>query len=49
LTRVLELRRRVLGEEHPDTLLSMNNLALLYVYERKYGTAEPIYLKVLEI
>ena len=28
--KALEVRRRVLGEEHPDTLTSMNNLALLY-------------------
>jgi tetratricopeptide (TPR) repeat protein len=49
LTMVLEERGRVLGQEHPDTLLSMNNLALLYVYERKYDTAEPIYIKVLEL
>ena len=27
--RVLEVRARVLGEEHPDTLTSMNNLALI--------------------
>ncbi|WP_281361694.1 tetratricopeptide repeat protein [Acrocarpospora pleiomorpha] len=26
---VLELRRRVLGEEHPDTLASRNNLAIV--------------------
>ena len=27
LEQVLALRRRVLGDEHPDTLISMNNLA----------------------
>ena len=26
---VLEKRRRILGEDHPDTLVSMNNLALM--------------------
>ena len=25
---MLSIRRRVLGEEHPDTLMSMNNLAI---------------------
>jgi len=25
--RVMETRKRVLGEEHPDTLTSINNLA----------------------
>ena len=28
--KTLEIRQRVLGEEHPDTLQSINNLALLY-------------------
>ncbi|KAH7215450.1 hypothetical protein DER44DRAFT_632756, partial [Fusarium oxysporum] len=27
---VMEMRRTVLGEEHPDTLGSMNNLALTW-------------------
>ena len=27
--KVLEISRRILGEEHPDTLTSMNNLAAL--------------------
>ena len=29
--KVLEIRRRILGEEHPDTLTSMNNLAEISV------------------
>ena len=49
MTKALEVRRRILGEEHPDTLLSMNNLAMLYASERRFQTAEPIYLKVLEL
>jgi hypothetical protein len=28
--RVLQLRKKVLGPEHPDTLASMNNLALVF-------------------
>jgi hypothetical protein len=28
--RALEARERVLGKEHPGTLLSVNNLAVLY-------------------
>jgi hypothetical protein len=49
LTKTLEVRQRILGERHHDTLLSMNNLAMLYAYERKFQTSEPIYLKVLEL
>ncbi len=30
----LEVKKRVLGEEHPDTLLSMNNIADLSVLLR---------------
>src|SRR5262249_43986689 len=30
LERAWEIRRRILGEEHPDTLASLNNLASLY-------------------
>jgi len=30
LSEAVEIRRRVLGEEHPDTLGSMNILAVVY-------------------
>ncbi|MFC1762172.1 tetratricopeptide repeat protein [Planctomycetota bacterium] len=45
----LELGRRVLGEEHPDTLNVMNNVALFYVNQGRYDKAEPLYIKSLEI
>ncbi|MBU2621467.1 MAG: tetratricopeptide repeat protein [Proteobacteria bacterium] len=28
--QILEIRKKVLGPEHPDTAISLNNLALLY-------------------
>jgi hypothetical protein len=31
--QVVEARKRVQGEEHPDTLTSVNNLALTYSNE----------------
>ena len=34
--RTLEVRERVLGKEHPDTLASLNNLALLYKAQGRY-------------
>ena len=37
--KVLQVRRRVLGEEHPNTLSTMNTLALLYLNEGKYSQA----------
>jgi hypothetical protein len=36
----LELRKKVLGPEHPSTLTSMNNLALVFGDQGKYGAAE---------
>jgi eukaryotic-like serine/threonine-protein kinase len=45
----LDLRRRVLGPEHPDTLRSMNNLANVYVDEGKYAQAETLLSQTLEI
>ncbi|KAK7016820.1 hypothetical protein R3P38DRAFT_3561758 [Favolaschia claudopus] len=45
---VLEARRRLLGEEHPDTLLSMNNLALTYGSQGRWTDAEGLQVSVLE-
>ncbi len=47
--KVVELQRRVLGEEHPETLTSINNLALLSSYQGKYAEAEALFIQVLEI
>jgi len=41
--QTLQLRERVLGPEHPDTLTSMNNLALLLDSQEKYDETEPMY------
>ena len=38
----------MLGKEHPDTLVSVNNLALLYEAQGRYGEAEPLYRRALE-
>jgi eukaryotic-like serine/threonine-protein kinase len=43
----VEIRRRVRGEEEPRTLISMNNLALLYWDQGKYAQAEALFSKVL--
>ena len=42
MERALELRRRVLGDEHADTLSVMSLLGNLYTYQGKYGQAEPL-------
>ena len=45
----LEIYEKVLGENHPDTATSYNNLAGLYKSQVRYEDAEPFYLKALEI
>jgi len=47
LERAVELRRRTLGPEHPDTLTSMNALGVLYNYQSKYAAAEALLSQVL--
>ena len=38
----------MLGKEHPDTLTSVNNLALLYQTQGRSPEAEPLYRRALE-
>ncbi|HTR39951.1 MAG TPA: serine/threonine-protein kinase [Bryobacteraceae bacterium] len=47
LERSLELRRRVSGEEHPDTLSTMQELGELYIGAGKYAQAEAILAPLL--
>ncbi|RKK27891.1 hypothetical protein BFJ66_g16444 [Fusarium oxysporum f. sp. cepae] len=44
----LEAREKVLGKEHPDTLDSMNNLALVLDKMGEYGEAEKMHREALE-
>jgi eukaryotic-like serine/threonine-protein kinase len=48
-SKALEGCRRVLGEEHPETLIITANLAVLYRNERRYAEAEPLFTNVLEM
>jgi Tetratricopeptide repeat len=41
--QALGLRGTVLGKEHPDTLTSMNNLALVLSQQGKYEQAEEMH------
>ncbi|MBU7584108.1 MAG: tetratricopeptide repeat protein, partial [Nostoc sp. TH1S01] len=39
--RTLAITEKVLGQEHPDVALSLNNLAALYEAQGNYRQAEP--------
>jgi tetratricopeptide (TPR) repeat protein len=46
--QALQIRRRILGEQHGDTLVTMNSLAELNRLQGKYAQAEQLYVRVLE-
>ncbi len=39
----------MLGQEHPNTLTTINDLARLYQSTGRYAEADPLYVKVLEV
>ncbi|NJL62515.1 MAG: tetratricopeptide repeat protein, partial [Methylacidiphilales bacterium] len=47
--QALQIRLKVLGEEHPDTAASLNNLAALYKSQGRYDEAEPMFNQALQI
>ena len=47
--RALTLRRAEVGEDHPDTLASMSNLAELYDHQGRFDEAESLHAKALEV
>ena len=49
LVQALALRKRLLGEEHPDVAESLNNLAELYRSQGRYSEAEPLYEQALAL
>ncbi len=49
LRHALEIYERHIGSDHPDTALSLNNLALLLEAQGEYAAAEPLYRRSLEI
>ena len=48
LEAALATRKRVLGDEHPDTLIYMYNLAILYAEQGRYAEAESLFLETVE-
>jgi len=45
---VMEKKKRVLGDHHPDTLKSMEYLAGTYLYQGRWSDAEALYLVVFQ-
>jgi hypothetical protein len=42
--KTIEDKRRVLGDEHPDTCITLRRLAALYLTQKRYTAAEPLAL-----
>ncbi|KAK4663369.1 hypothetical protein QC763_0097850 [Podospora pseudopauciseta] len=49
LSKALQLREKVLGKEHPNTLTSMHNLAFVLRSQGKYEEAEQMHRQVLQL
>ncbi len=49
LQRALDIREQALGPAHPDTALSLNNLAMLPFHRGNYAEAEPLLRRALDI
>ena len=45
--QVLQIRKILLGNEHPDMARCLNNLAVLYDKQGRYSEAEPLYQQAL--
>jgi len=49
MLRLLNLRKRVLGPEHPETLWSMHNLAISYGNLGQFNEAADLHAKTLNL
>lgn len=47
--KALAIHRGALGEEHPDVLLIIQNLAMLYHARQAYDKAEPLYEEAIKL
>ena len=46
--KVLDMRNRLLGEEHPDTIHAMNNLAITHGILGQYADEKKLQIKVVD-
>jgi tetratricopeptide (TPR) repeat protein len=49
LQALILIKKRLLGEAHPDVADSLSNLARHYYFQGKYSEAEPLFLQALEL
>ena len=47
--KALKVAEEIVGPDHPDVAVSLNNLALLYKTQGHYAQAEPLYKRSLKI
>ncbi|AOW99266.1 hypothetical protein BJP34_07160 [Moorena producens PAL-8-15-08-1] len=47
--QALEMRKKLLGQDHPDVVKSLNNLGLLYYNQGRYHEAEPLFVQALKM
>ena len=45
----MQIHEKILGEKHPDTAISYNNLASMYERQEKFKIALDYYLKAYQI
>ena len=45
----MDMRKKVLGAEHPDTLRSMANLACIYRDQGRWNEAEKLEIQVMDM
>ncbi|KAF8801572.1 hypothetical protein BYT27DRAFT_7198127 [Phlegmacium glaucopus] len=45
----MDMRKKLLGPEHPDTLTSMENLAVTYWNQRRWTEAKQLQVQVKDI
>jgi hypothetical protein len=46
--QVMGTRKRVLSQEHPDTLTSINNLASTYQNQGRWKETEELFVQVMD-
>jgi tetratricopeptide (TPR) repeat protein len=47
--RALSIKEKLLGPQHPDVAMTLNNLAVLYKTQQRYDEAENFYRRALSI